>query len=61
MLTRDQFQAVYDQGAEAVFALFTALSEQNAALSARVQLLEDHLGKDSHNSHKPPSTDGFKL
>jgi transposase len=73
MLTRDEFQALYDQGPDAVYALFqtlwatialqqeriTALEEQNARLSARVQELEARLSKDSHNSSKPPSSDGF--
>ena len=47
MLTRNQFQALYDQGPDAVYALFqtlgtrlAALEEQNASLSARVQELQ---------------------
>ncbi|HEV2460861.1 MAG TPA: transposase, partial [Ktedonobacterales bacterium] len=32
---------------------------QNAALQARVQELEARLAKDSHNSSKPPSSDGL--
>jgi transposase len=74
MLTRDEFQALYDQGPDAVYALFqtlwatialqqkriTALEEQNAHLLERVQELEARLSKDSHNSSKPPSSDGFK-
>src|SRR5579872_2575189 len=53
MLTRDEFQPLYDQGPEAVYTLVTALEQ-------RVKQLEDRLGKDSHNSSKPPSTDGLK-
>ncbi len=34
--------------------------EQIAALLARVQELEARLAKDSHNSGKPPSSDGLK-
>src|SRR5690242_15500117 len=32
---------------------------QNAALQVRVQELEARLAKDSHNSSKPPSSDGL--
>jgi transposase len=35
-----------------------ALREQMAALLARVHELEARLAKDSHNSGKPPSSDG---
>lgn len=60
MLTREEFQSIYDQGPDTVFALIHALQEQVAALTARVKELEDRLGKDSHNSSKPPSSDGYK-
>jgi transposase len=67
MLTREEFQVLYDQGPDALYALFqtlwtrlAALEQQNAQLSARVQELEARLSKDSHNSSKPPSTDAFK-
>ena len=66
MLTRDAFQTLYDQGPDAVFALIHAFQhqiavsqEQNAALSARIKVLEDHLATDSHNSSKPPSSDAL--
>jgi transposase len=36
-----------------------ALREQNASLLERVQDLEARLAKDSHNSSKPPSSDGL--
>jgi len=37
-----------------------ALREQVQALLARVQSLEGQLAKDSHNSSKPPSSDGLR-
>jgi transposase len=36
-----------------------ALREQVASLAAQVQALQARLGKDSHNSSKPPSSDGL--
>lgn len=45
---------------DAALGSITALQEQNAALAARVKQLEDRLGKDSHNSSKPPSSDGLR-
>jgi transposase len=59
MLTREQFQTIYDQGPDAVFTVFTALQEQIDALRAEVKALRDHLDKDNHNSSKPPSSDGL--
>src|SRR5438552_15460561 len=66
MLTREQFQTLYEQGPDAVFELLwnlentnLALQEQMLSLTARLKLLEDRLAKDSHNSNKPPSNDGL--
>jgi transposase len=64
MLTRDQFQTIYEQGPDAVYALLVAMQtqieaqqQQIVALSLRVQELEVRLAKNSHNSGKPPSSD----
>ena len=54
-----EVSAVYAQGEAAVLALVQALYEQNEQLSARVLALENQQRKDSHNSSKPPSSDGF--
>jgi transposase len=59
MLTRDEIRAVYDAGPEAVIALIEQMQATIAALTARVQHLEDQRATKSHNSSKPPSSDGL--
>ena len=56
-MTRDEAEAIYDQGKEAVIALLLKMDATINPLAARVQALEDRLSKDSHNSSKPPSRD----
>src|SRR5215217_4745799 len=61
MMTREEILAVYEAGPDAVVALVQSLFAQTEAqlqaLTERVRELEIRLGKDSHNSHKPPSSD----
>ena len=52
---QDQFQAALDELSNAV----AELSETNEKLIAKVQALEEKINKDSHNSNKPPSSDGL--
>lgn len=59
MLTRDEILAVYAAGPEAVVSLVEQLQQAVAALTVRVEALEQRLNQDSHNSHKPPSSDGL--
>jgi transposase len=59
-LNKDQFKQVYDKGLDATFALFDALQNAVETLERRVSHLEAILAKDSHNSSKPPSSNGFK-
>lgn len=63
-LTRDEFKEIYDQGFEATFAfveqLLRSTLQQVEQLDSRVQQLEIQKNKDSHNSSKPPSTDGLQ-
>jgi transposase len=58
--TREEIRAIYQQGEEATIALIEMLIGTIRALEARIQVLEDQLSKDSHNSSKPPSSDGLK-
>lgn len=57
-MTPDEIGLVYDQGRDAVIALVLGLHRQIEQLSSRVVDLEARLSKDSHNSSKPPSSDG---
>ena len=59
MLTREQFQTIYEQGPDVLFELFTAMQAQIDALQAEVKALRDRLDTDSHNSSQPPSSDGL--
>lgn len=52
----EEIGAAYDEGKEAVVALFHRTVGQ---LAARVQALEDRVSKNSRNSGKPPSSDGL--
>ncbi len=59
-ISRDEIRAIYAQGEEAVITLVESLVERINGLEARVEALENQLKKNSHNSSKPPSSDGFK-
>ena len=58
--TPDDVHAAYLQGAEAMLALVGKLTALILNLQARVEALEDQLGKNSRNSSKPPSSDGLQ-
>ncbi|MGG6263192.1 IS66 family transposase [Leptolyngbya sp. AN03gr2] len=63
-ISRDEISAIYAQGEDAVIALVEALVEQFTTqivmLEQRVESLENQVAKNSRNSSKPPSGDGFK-
>jgi transposase len=70
-LRGEEIHTAYAQGEEAIVALiqawsgvlFALLAQQQetiAELQSRTQTLEEQRAKDSHNSHKPPSSDGPK-
>src|SRR5712691_13230292 len=58
--TPEDLHATYLQGEEAVRALVGELTALILTLQARVEALEDYLGKNSRNSSKPPSSDGLQ-
>ncbi|MCP4551154.1 MAG: IS66 family transposase [Bacteroidetes bacterium] len=63
-MNREEIEKVYDQGKEAVVNLVEGLINEFTAqiqiLTNRIEKLESQLAKDSHNSSKPPSSDGLK-
>jgi len=60
MLTREQFEATYGPVSDPVFILFTHMREQVVVLTEQVKELQDRLSEHSHNSNKPPSSDGLQ-
>lgn len=51
-MTRDEFDALYLQGSDAVFEIIQRLE-------SRLKALENQAAKNSNNSSKPPSSDGL--
>jgi len=60
MPSPEEIQAIYAQGEAVVRALLMEQAQQIRRLEARIQALEEQLGKNSQNSGKPPSSDGLK-
>ena len=58
-LSDADIRAIYGQGEEAVVSLVSELLERLSQLEAEVKGLKGRLGKNSRNSSKPPSGDGF--
>lgn len=56
----DEIGSVYRQGENAVIELIETLIQRLNELEEKVLKFEGQINKDSHNSHKPPSSDGFK-
>lgn len=59
-ISEADIRAVYQEGEEAVVALFKVLIARIDRTEARLDTLENQQHKDSRNSSKPPSGDGFK-
>jgi len=57
--SEEDFRTAYRRGEEAVLELFKQMIEMQMILITRINALEDRLAKDSHNSGKPPSSDGL--
>ena len=55
----EEIRAAYRQGEEAVVELFMQTLSMIEVLATRVKELEDRLAKNSSNSGKPPSSDGY--
>lgn len=60
LLSEKEVRAIYRQGEEAMVGLFMQLQEQVRIVTERVGELEARLNKTSHNSDKPPSSDGYR-
>ena len=58
-ISREEIRAVYAQGEDAVITSVEGLLERIGQLEARIKALENQRQKDSRNSSKPPSSDGF--
>lgn len=59
-LTEEDIRSLYNQGEDTTVALILELIQMNKELTNRVQALEDRLAKNSRNSGKPPSSDGYQ-
>jgi transposase len=58
-MTKDEAIVIYQAGQKSAVAVILKLATENELLTERLQQLENQLAKDSHNSSKPPSSDGF--
>jgi transposase len=59
LISPEEIRAVYQQGEEAVIELVTGLVERLIQLEQRLNSLEGNVKKNSSNSRKPPTADGF--
>ena len=59
MSTREELLLLAKHNPEALVDVILALQEQVQSLTARIQMLEQQLRKNSRNSSKPPSSDGL--
>lgn len=59
LASHEDIHSAYLQGEAAVQALFEVQAKIIRDLETKLQALEDQIGKNSHNSHRPPSSDGL--
>ncbi|HEY0093262.1 MAG TPA: IS66 family transposase [Archangium sp.] len=59
MLTREEFQRIYDAGPDATYAFVCDLLARLDVYERRLGEVEARLAKRSHNSDKPPASDGL--
>jgi transposase len=57
--TEAEIRIIYRQGEDSVVALIQQMIQNMQLLEERIQFLEDQLAKNSSNSGKPPSSDGY--
>lgn len=60
MLTDDEIRAIYRQGEEITVAFIKTLLQRIYSLEQRLQVVEQQLAKNSSNSSRPPSSDGYQ-
>jgi transposase len=58
-ISREQMQSIYRAGPEALFSLIDYLQDIIESHALRIEALERQRHTDSHNSSKPPSSDGI--
>ena len=58
-MTPEEALAIYHAGPEAVVKVLLTFYAEIVSLRERVKALEDQIAKNSRNSSKPPSSDGF--
>jgi transposase len=56
----EQLVVGFEEQLERVVTRVAVVEAENTALRSEIQVLRGQLGKDSHNSSKPPSSDGLK-
>src|SRR3990167_9179372 len=59
VISPEEALAIYHAGPEAVVKTICELSAKLVELEERLKALEDQIAKNSRNSSKPPSSDGF--